>query len=32
MLDDEGGSERLRPQIFSGPHFVECYVIMVIKL
>lgn len=27
ILDDEGGSERFETADFSGPHFVECYVI-----
>ncbi|EME2117111.1 nucleotidyltransferase [Cronobacter sakazakii] len=27
ILDDEGKSERLETADFSGPHFVECYVI-----
>ncbi|CAI1581783.1 SMODS domain-containing nucleotidyltransferase [Serratia fonticola] len=27
ILDDEGGSERFETAEFSGPHFVECYVI-----
>lgn len=27
ILDDEGGAERFETAEFSGPHFVECYVI-----